>query len=91
MTKAEYAELLDNFYDFIYALEDIYPEIIDELDASVASAIQQTINIANTGKLNRVIKVLGDENERSDWWNFNNDFAIVYYSKRFNYELILWI
>lgn len=66
MTKDEYAELLDNFYDFRDALEEIYSEIIDELDPSVASAIQQVINIANTEKLNRVINILGDGNERSN-------------------------
>lgn len=65
MTKDEYVELLDNFYDFRDALEEIYSEIIDELDPSVASAIQQVINIANTEKLNRVINILGDDNERS--------------------------
>lgn len=66
MTKDEYVELLDNFYDFRDALEEIYSEIIDELDPSVASAIQQVINIANTEKLNRVINILGDGNERSN-------------------------
>lgn len=66
MTKDEYVELLDNFYDFRDALEEIYFEIIDELDPSVASAIQQVINIANTEKLNRVINILGDGNERSN-------------------------
>lgn len=65
MTKDEYVELLDNFYDFRDALEEIYSEIIDELDPSVASAIQQVINIANTEKLKRVINMLGDDNERS--------------------------
>lgn len=65
MTKDEYVELLDNFYDFRDALEEIYSEIIDELDPSVASAIQQVINIANTEKLKRVINILGDDNERS--------------------------
>lgn len=43
--------MLDNFYDFRDALEEIYSEIIDELDPSVASAIQQVINIANTEKI----------------------------------------
>lgn len=66
MIKDEYVELLDNFYDFRDALEEIYSEIIDELDPSVASAIQQVINIANTEKLNRVINILGDGNERSN-------------------------
>lgn len=66
MTKDEYVELLDNFYDFRDALEEIYFETIDELDPSVASAIQQVINIANTEKLNRVINILGDGNERSN-------------------------
>lgn len=66
MTKDEYVELLDNFYDFRDALEEIYFEILDELDPSVASAIQQVINIAHTEKLNRVINILGDGNERSN-------------------------
>lgn len=66
MTKDEYVELLDNFYDFRDALEEIYSETIDELDPSVASTIQQVINIANTEKLNRVINILGDGNERSN-------------------------
>lgn len=66
MTKDEYVELLDNFYDFRDALEEIYFEIIDELDPSVASAIQQVINIAHIEKLNRVINILGDGNERSN-------------------------
>lgn len=66
MTKDEYVELLDNFYDFRDALEEIYFETIDELDPSVASAIQQIINIAHIEKLNRVINILGDGNERSN-------------------------
>lgn len=66
MTKDEYVELLDNFYDFREALEEIYFETIDELDPSVASAIQQVINIAHIEKLNRVINILGDGNERSN-------------------------
>lgn len=66
MTKDEYVELLDNFYDFRDALEEIYFETIDELDPSVASAIQQVINIAHIEKLNRVINILGDGNERSN-------------------------
>lgn len=61
MTQEEYAEHLDNFYNYVLVLEELYPIVIDKVDTRVADAMQRIINTADTRHLNKIIYVLDAE------------------------------
>lgn len=63
MTQEEYVEHLDNFYNYVLVLEELYPIVIDKVDTRVADAMQRVINIADTRHLNKIIYVLEAEPE----------------------------
>lgn len=63
MTQEEYAEHLDNFYNYVLVLEELYPIVIDKVDTRVADAMQRVINTADTRYLNKIIYVLEAEPE----------------------------